>query len=143
MSDTVYNLDVPCNHEGCDIGLIADHTMRQWAEHGATRRDSLEYEEVPDDIQQALRNRISGLDDYALADGIITKAAVADMASGPLKIHMPVMLFDFSIGRPGRAPLTVANVAFLGRPEIMRDMGRLLGDTARGAANAAEKGGRR
>lgn len=137
MSPVFSNLDDICNQEGCDIGRIGDHTMRQWEAHGSTKREMLEYE----DVQDVVRAKIGGLDGYIISDGLIAKSAVADLADGQRQVHLPIMLFEFNVGRPGQAPATVAKVAYLGSPEIMRDMARLLGDTARGAANAAERQG--
>ncbi len=59
--------------------------------------------------------------------------------SGALQVTVPGLLHEFQIGVPGQPPSTVARVAFIGNLAAMRGYGRLVRDSANGAANAAER----
>jgi hypothetical protein len=131
----VANYDQPCGFEDCPLATIGDHTLRQWFEHTGDAGVDLPYEEVPDRDFPV----INGLEDAHIVDNVTARSAVAPMHSGRLTIKVPILLLDFSRGRPSGPPTPVVKVAFLSDPVVMRKVGKLLRDTANGAANAAER----
>lgn len=138
MSSAVPNLDEPCAFDGRPIG---DHTMREWAAHlDAEPHTDLAFEEIPDG--PIMMNVTDGDEPLAVADTLIARAAVFDATSGTMKIKVPLLLVDLQIGQPGDAPRTFYKFGFVSTPDVMRKIGKLLRDTAYGAANAAEKAAR-
>lgn len=126
--------------ETCTCGRRAgDHTLDEWAVCLNAVDHVLEYEETPRDVQDLMRRRFKGLEDYAIADTLVARAAVLDAASGAVGVAVPALLLEFATGHPTLPPKQTAKVAFLGPPEVMRQVGKLVRDTANGAANAAEK----
>jgi hypothetical protein len=124
-------LDMPCRVCGDPIG---DHPMRLWLEHtrGGTE---LPYETIPKEGLSAA----FGLD-CPIADHVDVRSMVAlHDRLGPLAL----LEMTWQIGDPISGPTPVTKLAFLGEPDGLRSLGRLLRDSANGAANAAEKAGRR
>lgn len=124
-----------------------DHTLREWAVCLGEVTTDLPYEPVPEDAAQLaseeLRRRFNLDDDVVLADHVVARAAVLSGGAGSLGIvgiEIPVIIHEFGIGI-GHAdpPVTVAKVAFIADVTGMRGYGRLIRDTANGAANASER----
>jgi len=110
-----------------------------------TPTTDLPFERIPDDAaalaSEAIRKQFALDDDLILADSCVIRAALIDGASGVVKVKVPTLIHDFQIGIPGRPPSTVARVLYMGDVAAMRSYGRLVRDSANGAANAAERGG--
>jgi hypothetical protein len=87
----------------------------------------------------AVRERFQLDDDFIIADHIVAKAMVLSGSSGLVRVNLPALLHEFQVGVSGQPPSTVAKVVYLGDPATMRKYGRLLRDTANGAANAGER----
>ena len=131
-------LDEPCdNHDG---KLYGDHTLREFQDCVSAGDYTVPYEDTPDDLQALLHARFGGLEGYTIADTFTSRSAVLDAGAGPLRMKVPALLLEFCTGHPSAGPTIVAQVAFLAPPEIMRTMGKVIRDSANGAANAAEKG---
>jgi hypothetical protein len=71
--------------------------------------------------------------DMVIADTIDIRALIAD---GPARI--PVLLLTFSVGNPTAPPTQVCEVGFIAGPDGMRRFGKLVRDSAYGAAKAGE-----
>lgn len=106
----------------------------------------LPFEETPPDMAAAaaaaVREQFQLDEDLIVADHVVVRAVTLDGSSGPLRVKLPGLLHEFQIGIGGQPPSTVAKVAFLGDVTAVRGYGRLVRDSANGAANAAERGGR-
>lgn len=130
---------IPNLAEACTICTdgkpIGEHTLAEWWDerHSAPHTD-LDYEENPDG------KPVDVPVEMLVADTIVARAGVQryDLAGGA-KAIFPVLIFDFALGRMGQAPEHVVTVGLLGTSEIMRKVGKVLRDTANGAANAAER----
>lgn len=101
------------------------------------------YEEVPEDAatvaNASLRERFQLDPDVIVADHVIVRAATLNGHTGSVAVRLPVVLHEFQVGVPGRAPVEVAKVAYVaGTAKTIRDYGRLVRDSANGAANRAE-----
>jgi hypothetical protein len=140
----VSGLDARC--PACDR-VSGDHTLREWAVCLGTTTTDLPYEPTPADtaadandaMTAQLREQLGVPDGWLIADNIIVKALVLDAGSGPVGVKIPLVLHEFSVAGP--AGLTdVATIAFIGPPAVVRKYGRLVKDSANGAANAAERG---
>ncbi len=133
-------LDEPCAVCGRVCG---DHTLREWAVCMGTLTTDLPFEETPADLASAtaaaVRERFELDDAIVVADHVVIRAMTLAGTSGPIQVRVPALMHDFQIGVPGQAPATVASVAFLGDVASMRGYGRLVRDSANGAANAAER----
>lgn len=132
---TVNNLDEYC--PACER-ISGDHTLREWSACLDAGGYELGYEEAPADVGPLLRYRVAGLEEHVLADNVIARAVVIDGDSGSVHVTTAGLLTDWSIGTPD-GPITTARVAYLGNPEGLRALGRLLRDTANAAANRAER----
>lgn len=134
-------LNEPCPACGHVSG---DHTLRQWSACIGEVTTDLPFEETPPDIADAaaaaVRKQFQLDEDLVVADHVVVKAVTLDGASGPLRVRLPGVLHEFQIGLAGQPPSTVAKVAYLGDVAAMRGYGRLVRDSANGAANAAERG---
>ena len=130
---TAQNLDEICPFDGRPIG---DHTMREWNAHlDAGPHTDLPFENIPDGpVMMHI-----GDEGLPTADSLVARASVVEMSAGPAVYRVPAMIVDLQIGQPGDAPRTFYTFAFISTPEIMRKIGKLLRDTANGAANAAER----
>lgn len=136
----VEGLDKPC---GTCRRVSGDHTLREWAVCMGEVTTDLPYEEGPADaakvVADSMRERF-GLDPkLIIADHFIARAAVLEGSSGAIGVKVPTLLHEFQMGVAGQAPVTVAEIAYIGDPAAMRQYGKLLRDTANGAANAAER----
>lgn len=120
-----------CSACGREVG---EHTMREFSACTDSRRHVIEY----GDASQALRDRFNLPDDVLPADHVVAKATVLSGDAGPLKIAAPGLLLEFASSGTGRVE-PVVKVLFFGDSQTMRAMGRLLRDTANGAANAADR----
>ncbi len=133
-------LDEPCGACGRPAG---DHTLREWSDCIGTVTTDLPYEATPTDLASAaaaaVRERFQLDPDLIVADHIVARAVTFDGNVGPVKIKFPGLLHEFQIGIAGQPPVTVAKVAFIGDIASLRGYGRLIRDTANGAANAAER----
>ncbi len=130
-------LDEPCAACG---RICGEHSVREWSACIATPQTDLPYESLPGDIPAFLRRRF-GLDESTLvADTVIAKAVSLEGIGAGLPIATPGLLHEFAIGQPNSSPIPVAKILFLAPPDSMRSYGRLIRDSANGAANA---GGRR
>jgi hypothetical protein len=141
VSDALRGLDQECPACGRVSG---DHTLREWSRCiGATTTD-LPFEETPPDMAgeaaEAVRKQFQLDDDLIIADHIVAKAMTLDGHSGLVQVRLPALLHEFQVGIAGQPPTTVAKVVYLGDASTLRQYGRLLRDTANGAANAAERG---
>jgi hypothetical protein len=137
-------LEEPCPTCGRTSG---DHTLREWSVCiGETTTDVPFATMDPDDAVteaagEAIRRSFNLPDDYVIADHVVAKALTLDGATGPVKIRLPALLHEFQVGRAGAPPVGVAKVLYAGGSvDVMRQYGRLIRDTANGAANAAERG---
>lgn len=138
-ANPVHGLDQACSVCGRVSG---EHTLREWAACiGATTVD-LGYEPVPEDAariaNERLRENFDLPADWLIADNIIAKAVVMSGSAGAVGYEMPLVVHEFSVAAGG-GMVPVATVAYIGPPETLRKYGRLLRDTANGAANAAER----
>lgn len=129
----IANLEELCPFDGRPIG---DHTMREWSEHlDAPPHTDLPFEEVPDG--PVMMRTADG--QIPCADSVVARAIVFDGRQGAAIVRVPGLLLELQVGQPGDAPRTFYQCAIVGTPEIMRKLGKLLRDTANGAANAAER----
>jgi hypothetical protein len=124
-------LDDTC---GVCTRVVGDHTMRQWAVCIGTVSTNLPYEAAQENLRQSF-----GLDsDMIVADHVVVHAAVLGGESpGGIAIRLPALYHEFQVGRPGGPPVTVAKVVYIGSDEGIRGYGRLIDDSAVGAADAA------
>lgn len=137
---SIRGLDEPCGLDDCGK-VVGDHTMREWAEHVDRLDHDLPYEEIPGGPIHLSDTDGSPL---PVADNVTARASVMTAKSGPLDVFVPVLILEFAIGHPVNGPQPVGRIGVLGPPDVMRRIGKLLRDSANGAANAAERaGGRR
>lgn len=128
-------LDDKCSVCGRRVG---DHTMD---EYGACFADpsalDLPYEDVP---AGPIPLTINGAE-VAWADHLHCRAAVVKGESHGFGLWtvLPTVIFTFEIGNTKGLPRPVTEVAFVGSPEGLRKLGKVLRDTCNGAANAAER----
>jgi len=132
VSDLLSGLDAPCPI--CER-VCGDHTLREWAACTETLAVDLPYEAVPSDIADAVRQRFQLGSDVVVADHCVIKAVALEGAAGYTTIRVPAVLHEFAIGQMGTAPTTVAKVLYLASPDGLRAYGRLVRDSANGAAN--------
>lgn len=137
----VHGLDDDCPVCGRVSG---DHTLREWAVCLEQRTTDVPFEAMPDDAvgaaaTEAVRKQL-GDDDLVLVDGVVVKALALGAETGPVAVRVPALLHEFQVNVSGGPPATVAKVLFTaGDPDGMRGYGRLVRDTANGAANAVER----
>lgn len=137
----VEGLDQPCGTCGRVSG---DHTLREWAVCLGTVTLDLPFEPIPDDAaaaaSAAVRERFQLDPDLIVADNVVIRAATLDGNTGAVQLRLPVLLHEFQISTgSATAPATIAKVAFLSGDGVgMRNYGRLVRDSANGAANRAE-----
>lgn len=143
MSGQINGLDEDCSVCGRVSG---DHTLREWADCLGTTTIDLPYEPVPEDAARVAREQLGlqfGLpDDWLVADNVVAKAMFLEGDSGAVQVRVPVVVHEFSVATPTGLVAVCPPVAFTSPPDTIRKFGRLIRDTANGAANAAE-GGRR
>lgn len=138
----LHGLDDACSACGRAAG---DHTLREWDVCTGERRWELPFEETQpgaakDAAGEHLRRMFNLDPDLHVADNVLIQAAVLDGASGPVKVHAPTLVHEFQSSVSG-GPVTVCKVAFIGDPVSMRAYGRLVRDSANGAAKATERTG--
>lgn len=136
MSDTgpLRGLDDDCTKCGRRVG---DHTMDEYSSCSSIAALDLPYEEVPDG---PIPMTIDGAE-IAWADHVHCRSAVMQGESfgANLRVKLPTVIFTFEIGNPRGLPHPVTEVAFVGPPEVVRKLGKVLHSTCNGAANAAER----
>jgi hypothetical protein len=110
----------------------------------ATVTTDLPFEKTPPDMAAAaaaaVRQQFQLNDDLLVADHVVVKAITLQGSTGPVQVAFPGLLHEFQIGTPGQPPTTVSKVVFLGDEQSVRGYGRLVRDSANGAANAAARG---
>lgn len=120
-----------------------DHTLREWATC-LGESTTLPFEPIPDDAaaaaNAALQKRFGLEDGVIMADNVIVRAAALDFHSGIVEGNLPALIQDFQVsGGPGGSPVDVAKIVFVA-PGVdgMRAYGRLVRDSANGAAKRSE-----
>ncbi len=74
------------------------------------------------------------------ADHLTARSVIVEAhGMGGVAVRAPAVIFTFQVGSSVSAPTDVTEVAYVGTPETMRQLGRILRDTCNGAANAAER----
>lgn len=131
------NLEELCPRDGIEIG---EHTVREWDQCTSSMHVDLPYEDVPGG---PMLTASYGDNDSAIlvADTVTARALLGAADTGRIAARVPILLLDFQVGWVGHAPVPVVQVAFMAPPDVMRKAGKLLRDTADGAANAFEKAG--
>jgi hypothetical protein len=132
----VTNLDSPC---GVCARASGDHTLREWAACLGTTTLDLPYQPVAADITSALRERFNLPGDQIIADHVVVRAAVLGGHTGVVGVKSPIVLHEFAVGMPDRPAEVVAKVAYIGSGDAVRAYGRLVQESADGAAAAAER----
>ena len=97
----------------------------------------LPYENVPDG---PIPLTING-EEMAWADHVHCRAALVEGCSfgSNIRMSLPTVIFTFEIGNPRGPAIPITEVAFVGTPEGLRRLGKVVRDTCNGAANAAER----
>jgi hypothetical protein len=91
------------------------------------------YEPVPDGPID-----IGAAGQFPMADHVNLRSFVF-LESPPGLGPLGGVIFTFQMGNPDGPPLNVADVLYVGTPEVLRKLGTLLRDTLNGAANAVER----
>ena len=126
-------LDTPC---GTCHRRAGDHTLDEYAACAGTPAVDLPYESVPGGpIPLTLNGGEVTWADHLTARSVIVEAH----GMGGVAVRAPAVIFTFQVGSSVSAPTDVTEVAYVGTPETMRQLGRILRDTCNGAANAAER----
>ena len=114
---------------------VGDHTLDEWNVcFGATALD-LGYEEAP---AGPIPLTVQG-DEIAWADHLHARSCIVGGLGPNLTVQFPAVIFTFELGNPRGEPHPVTEVAFVGNPDGLRRLGKVLRDTCNGAANAAER----
>lgn len=119
-----------------------DHTLDEWAGCLGAKTTDIPYAETPPDSREAasaaLRARLGIPDDTLVADHFICRAVTMDIevGAGVQAAKLPGLLMDFETTMTGTVQ-PIAKVLYLGDAETLRKFGRLVRDSANGAANAA------
>ncbi len=123
--------------------VCGDHTLREWSACMGEVTTDLPFEATPPDLAAAaaaaVRAKFHLDEDLVVADRVVVKAVTLAGNAGAIGVRLPGLLHEFQIGVPGKPPTPVAKVAYLGDVRAMRGYGRLVRDSANGAANAAER----
>lgn len=135
------DLDQPC--AACQRPR-GDHTLREFSTCLGARTFDLPYEDLEQDATaaaagEALRKSFSIPGDVIVADHVVVRALTLDGGSGGLRVRLPGLMHEFQIGVQGKPPVLQAKVLFAGGLDSIRGYGRLVRDSANGAANAAER----
>jgi hypothetical protein len=139
LGGPIGGLDQPC--PTCER-LAGDHTLREWSTCMDQPTTDLRYEDLPPDAQamtNRLRDQLGVDEDWLIADNVVAKSLVLTGRAGVVRVAMPAVLTEFAVGAFGSAPMPVAKALFIGNEKTVRGYGRLLRDTANGAANAAKR----
>lgn len=134
MTGPLRDLDDTCPKCGRRVG---GHTLDEYNACSDKPALDLPYEEIP---AGPIPLTIGG-EEIAWADHIHARSAVVGGSSlgANLRVALPAVFFTFEIGNPKGQPWPVSEVAFVGPPDVLRKVGRVLRDTCNGAANAAER----
>jgi len=135
MSGPIQNLEAACMVCERPAG---DHTLREWSACMGTITTDLPYGPIPADARR-IAERFGLPDGTLVADNVVAKSLVARADMGPLgqSLLLPLVLHEFS--RSPNVGEVLARIAYIGDVGTLRQYGRLLRDTANGAANAAEE----
>jgi hypothetical protein len=134
MSGPFRDLDAACSTCGRRVG---NHTMDEFNACSSATAMDLPYEDVPGG---PIPLTINGAH-LAWADHLHARAAVVagESLGANLRLRLPTVIFTFEVGNPRGPAHPVTEVAFVGNPEGLRKLGRVIRDTCNGAANAAER----
>lgn len=120
-----------------------DHTLDEWAKCLGEPTTNLPFERIDDDAAKLaadrLREQFELDEDLIIADNVVVKAVTLSGMSGVVGVMVPGLVHEFGIGLPDKPAADVARVLYAGGPESLRAYGRLVRDSANGAANAAER----
>jgi hypothetical protein len=140
QSDSLRNLNAPC--PVC-ARVSGDHTLREWSVCIGQPTTDLPFEPVPDDMAEqaaeAVRAQFQLDPDLIIADHVTVRAVTLAGSSGTVDVRFPALIHEFQVGLSERAPVTVAKVIYIGNTDAIRQYGRLVRDSANGAANAGER----
>lgn len=104
---------------------------------------NLPFQQTPPDMAAAAAAAVRGQfqldEDLVVADHVVVRAITLAGSSGLVRVRLPALVHEFQIGVSGQPPEPVAKVAFIGSVDGVRGYGRLVRDSANGAANAAER----
>lgn len=131
----ITNLDAPCMVCEKPAG---DHTLREWSTCMGTITTDLPYADIPEDARR-IADGLGLPDGTLVVDNFVAKSFVGrmDLPGGQQHVYLAGVLHEFS-----RSPNTgdpLARIAFIGDAGVLRQYGRLVRDTANGAARAAER----
>lgn len=103
-----------------------------------TATTDLRYEPIPADAR-LIAERFGLPDGTLVVDNVVAKSAVAqaDVGAFGQSLLLPLVLHEFS--RSPNVGKVLARIAYIGDADVLRQYGRLVRDTANGAANAAER----
>ena len=134
MTGPLRDLDDVCRTCSRRVG---DHTLDEYNACSGKPALDLPYEEVPGG---PIPLSVNG-NPIAWADHLHCRSAVIGGQSlgANLKMLLPTVIFTFEIGNPKGLPWPITEVAFIGSPETLRKLGKVIRDTCNGAANAAER----
>lgn len=128
-------IERPCSTCGQVLG---DHTVREWIVCAGKPTLDLPYEATPTDAaalyNEVIREQLDMPEGVVFADHVVARAMVMDTPVGKL----PMVLHEFQMAIAGSGVVPVATVGFMASVKVLRGYGRLVRDTANGAANAAE-----
>lgn len=115
--------------------VVGDHTMREF--NACTGESGYEIAYAPAS-SRTINERFGIPSGVLVADHVIAKASVVEGAAGALKIKLAGLLLEFASSATGRVE-PVTKVLVMGDAPTIRSVGRLVRDTANGAANATER----
>lgn len=126
-------LNDPC---GSCRRRVGEHTMDEYDACLRVVTTDLPYEEVPGG---PIPLYVDG-NPFTWADHLTARSVVlSGEGRGLGRVVLPGVVFTFTFGNAKGLPIPVTEVAYVGSPEGLRKLGRVLRDTCNGAANAAER----
>lgn len=122
---------------------VGDHTLREYRACSGNV-EHLPYEDQPHDSAAAagaamLRKRLELNDSVIVADHVVARALTFATGGPTLAPVLGGIMLELALGTPGRPPTTVGEALYIGDADVLRKFGRLIRDTANGAANAIER----
>lgn len=131
--------------DAMSIVLEVAGIVREWGESLGAPELDLPYEETDENtaelINQRMRERFGGGEELSFADHVLARGVTLDVPEAGIKLAGVIL--EFQVGIDGQAPAPVSTVCYNGDSETMRKFGKLVRDTANGAARAAEGKARR